>query len=196
MASTDLTQLLVAWSSGKPEALDEIMPLVYNELRRLAHSQLRRESERCVLQTTALVHEAYLRLVDQSHASYQNRAQFFGVAAQLMRRILCDLARAEKAQKRGGAVKPILLTEESVAPEHPVEQPVDLQDLDEALDRLARHDPEQARIVELRYFGGLTVEEVAQVVQVSPATVKREWTHAKAWLGKQLRESRPGIAPR
>ena len=178
-----ITQLLVAWSGGRREALDDLLPLVYDELRRLASRYLRHESPDHTLQPTALVHEAYLRLVDQRRVRWRNRAHFYGIAAQIMRRILVDHARAQRAEKRGAGWERVPLIEE----EMPASAgDVDVLALDEALARLAAFDPQQAQIVELRYFGGLTIDEVAEVVGVSAATVVREWTIAKAWLRAEL----------
>jgi RNA polymerase sigma factor (TIGR02999 family) len=175
----EVTQLLIAWSSGHEEALTGLMPLVYDELRRLANHYLRRERPDHTLQPTALVHEAYLRLVDQPGVTWQNRAHFFGIAANLMRQVLVNHALSHKAAKRGGAEVKLPLDE---AVSVTKQQDVDLVALDEALSRLAVLDPQQSRIVELRFFGGLTIEEAAEVLRISPATVKREWTTAKAWL--------------
>jgi|SRR5690606_1493637 len=158
------------------EALDELLPLVYNELRRLAGSFLNREHA-VSIQTTELVHEAYFRLTQQRSVDWSNRGQFFAIAAQAMRRILIDAARARKASKRGVEKVPI-----SEAPSISIEVDQDLLDLDEALRELAEFDPDQARLVELRYFGGLTIEQTAEVIGVSPATVKREWSIARVWL--------------
>lgn len=158
------------------EALDELLPLVYNELRRLAGSFLNREHA-VSIQTTELVHEAYFRLTQQRSVDWTNRGQFFAIAAQAMRRILIDAARARKASKRGVEKVPI-----SEAPSISIEVDRDLLDLDEALRELAEFDPDQARLIELRYFGGLTIEQTAEVIGVSPATVKREWSIARAWL--------------
>jgi RNA polymerase sigma-70 factor, ECF subfamily len=180
----EVTRILHAWGSGDQHAVDKLMPLVYGELRRLARQYMRRERPGHTLQPTALVHEAYLRLVDQHAVKWQNRAHFFGVAAQLMRRILVDYARRHQAAKRGGAVFKVSLDEAFAATEQRSE---DVVGLDEALNRLAAMDPRQERVVELRLFSGLTVEETAEVLHVSPATVKREWTTAKAWLSRELR---------
>lgn len=159
------------------------MPMVYEELRRQARRYLRGEQPGHTLQTTGLVHEAYLRLVDQRQSHWQNRAQFFGVAAQMMRRVLIDHARSKHAAKRGGSGIHVTLEDATV----PVEQRgVELIELDEALTRLAALDPQQGRVVELRYFTGLGIEETAQVLGISPATVKREWTMARAWLRREL----------
>jgi RNA polymerase sigma factor (TIGR02999 family) len=178
-----VTDLLVAWGGGRRDAFDELLPLVYGELRRVAAGQLRRESGGHILQPTALVHEAYLRLVDQRRVRWRNRAQFYGIAAQLMRRVLVDHARAQASAKRGGAVKCVPFVEDEVPGESPG---VDVAALDEALGRLAAFDERQARIVELRFFGGLTIEEAAEVLGLSDATVVREWTVARAWLRSEL----------
>jgi RNA polymerase sigma factor (TIGR02999 family) len=174
--------MLADLSNGDQSALDQLMPLVYDELRHLADSYLRRERADHTLQPTALVHEAYLRLVDQS-LHLQNRAHFFGVAAQIMRCILVDHARAHRSAKRGGAAQKLSLDAVAGLTE---EREVDLIALDDALRSLAAFDPQQSRIVELRYFGGLTIEEVAQVLGISPATVKREWHLARAWLHREI----------
>jgi len=167
------------------------MPVVYGELRRLAQHYLRRERPDHTLRATALVHEAYLRLVDQRAVTWQNRAHFFGVAAQLMRRILVDHARRHHAAKRGGTALKVSLNDVVLAAEERAE---DLVALDDALNRLAAMDPRQGRVVELRLFGGLTVEETAEVLRISPATVKREWTTAKAWLSREIRQGSRGEA--
>jgi RNA polymerase sigma factor (TIGR02999 family) len=182
----DVTRLLHDWRSGDATALNQLMPLVYDELKRIAAAYLRRESSGHTLQATALVNEAYLKLVDQTRADWQNRAQFFGVAAQLMRRILVDHVRERQAAKRGSGVERITFDAAL-----DVSQPhdVDLLALDDALSELGRFDPRQSRIVELRYFGGLEINETAEVLGISPATVKREWTSARAWLYNQLNRS-------
>ena len=180
----DVTRLLVEWSEGRQEALDSLMPVVYDELRRLARGYLARERTGHTLQPTALVNEAYLRLVDQRSVQWQNRAHFFGIAAQIMRRLLVDHARGAKAGKRGGGAAKVDLDHAADAAA-PV-QNVDLEELDRALDRLAKLDPRQSRIVELRYFAGATNEEAAEALGISVATVKREWTVARAWLRKEL----------
>ncbi|MDX6612120.1 MAG: hypothetical protein QOD75_1306 [Blastocatellia bacterium] len=178
-----VTQLLMDWSAGDQEALNQLMPLVYRELRRLAHQHLNRENPGRTLQTTDLVHEAYLRLVDQKRTRWQNRAHFYGVAAQLMRRILVDRARHRRRAKRGGGVAMVSLDETAVV----VPQPkVDMIAFDEALTRLARLDQRKARIVELRYFGGLSVAESAELLKISAVTVMRDWKTAKAWLHREL----------
>ena len=179
----EVTRLLLQWGDGRTEALDALMPLVYDELRSLARAYLRREGTGHTLQPTALVNEAYLRLVDQQRVQWQNRAHFFGIAAQIMRRLLVDHARASKAEKRGGGAMKVDL-EHALAVAAP-EQQVDLEELDRALDRLAQFDDRQRRIVELRYFAGATHEETSEALGISVATVKREWTLARAWLKKE-----------
>ncbi|MDX2152695.1 MAG: sigma-70 family RNA polymerase sigma factor [Bryobacteraceae bacterium] len=180
---SDVTQLLVDWSKGNHQALEQLMPLVYDELRRLADYYLRRERSDHTLQGTALVHEAYLRLVDQNRVQWQNRAHFFGVAAQMLRRILVDHARAHRTAKRGGGALTLALDEAIGTPE---QKDLDLVALDDALNGLAQLDAQQAKIVELRYFSGLTIEETAEVLDISPATVKRDWVVAKAWLFREV----------
>jgi len=177
---TGITQLLIAWGDGEREALDQLVPLVYDDLRRLAAGYMGRETPGHALQPTALVHEAYVRLIDQRRVQWRNRAHFFGVAANMMRRILVDDARKRRAGKRGGAAERITLTGDDIAA--PEQHDIDVLALHEALERLASFDPQQERIVELRYFGGLTIEETAEVIGMSPATIVREWTIAKAWL--------------
>jgi RNA polymerase sigma factor (TIGR02999 family) len=184
-----VTALLHAWTDGDLDAREQLMPLVYDELRRRAAACLRREPPRHMLQPTALVHEAYLRLVDQKHAAWQNRAQFFAVAAEMMRRILVDWARARRAAKRSGR-RPRLTLDPALADPRP-SSVVDVIDLDRALTRLAAFDARKSRIAELRFFAGLTVEETCEVLQVSPKTVERDWQTARAWLFKMLSE-RPG----
>lgn len=179
LSSKEITQMLVEWSNGHQEVLEQLMPLVYDELRRLAAYYFYRERSDHTLQPTALVHEAYLRLVDQTKVRWQNRAHFFGIAAHLMRQILVNHALSHRAAKRGGTALRLTLDE---AAGFSKEQGLDLVVLDEALTRLAALDPQQSRTVELRFFGGLTIEETAEVLRISPATVKREWTMAKAWL--------------
>ncbi len=182
--SKEITEMLHDWSDGKQEALDELLPYVYNELRRQASRYLRRERIGHTLQTTALIHEAYLKLIDQRTVNWQNRAHFFGIAAQAMRRILVDYAKARHREKRGGAGENLPL--EEVALMMSGEKGVDLVALDEALSRLAEFDERQARIVELRYFSGLSIEETAEVLHISPATVKSDWNVAKAWLRHEI----------
>jgi RNA polymerase sigma factor (TIGR02999 family) len=181
---TDVTALLVDWGKGDKETLNKLMPLVYDELRRLASRHLRHERPGHTLQTTALVHEAYLSLVDQKNANWQNRVQFFAAAAQVMRHILVDYARSRRAFKRGGDYSRLSLNEAVLSSE---EKDPDLLTLSEALDSLAAIDPQQSRVVELRVFGGLTVDETAEALGVSARTVKREWSMAKAWLHKRIR---------
>lgn len=179
-----VTQLLVRWGDGDQAALDELMPLVQRELHRLAKNYLRRERVNHTLQPTALVNEAYLKLVDQNNARWQNRAQFFGVAAQLMRRILVDHARSHQAQKRGGSDQQRLsLTNVESATDGPN---LDLLALHEALNELAEIDPQQSRIVELKFFGGLSIEETSEVLGIGHATVERDWKMARAWLRRKL----------
>ena len=184
-APQNVTQWLINWRNGNQEALAHMLPLVYDELRRLAKRYLQRERPNHTLQATALVHEAYLRLVDQRLAQWQNRAHFFGVAAQVMRRILVDHARNQQADKRGGGAAKLSLDDAVGLVEA---REVDLVALDDALTTLATLDERQSRIVELRFFGGLTVEEVAEVVGISPATVKRDWSMARAWLYRALQK--------
>jgi RNA polymerase sigma factor (TIGR02999 family) len=179
----NITELLVGYQGGDKEALDQLMPIVYDELRRQAARYLRREQAGHTLQTTALIHEAYVRLVDQRNVQWQNRAHFFGIAAQLMRRILVDHARTKKRVKRGGSKVQVSLADATVATTGP---DLDIVALDEALERLEKLDQQQSRVVELRYFSGLTVEETAEVMGISTATVKREWSVARAWLHREL----------
>jgi RNA polymerase sigma-70 factor (ECF subfamily) len=180
-----VTALLVEWQNGSQSALDRLMPLVYAELRLIAGRYLSREAPSHTLQSTALVHEAYLRLIDQRRVKWQNRAHFFGIAAQMMRRILVDHARQQHRLKRGGAAT-MLSLDEAMAATEPAGD-VDLIALDEALNSLTTLDQRGARIVELRFFSGLTIEETAAVLGVSPGTVKREWSTARAWLYRELR---------
>ncbi len=180
---TDVTRLLLSWSSGDKNALNEIVPLVYRELRRLAAAYLRRERYDHTLQPTALVHEAYLRLVDQGRIDCHTRAQFFGIAANLMRQILVNHAKRRQAVKRGGGNR-VSLDEVAIVSQQP--QEVSLIALDDALEKLALLDPRQCRIVELRFFGGLTEDEIAELVGVSPFTVKRDWRIARAVLYDEL----------
>ena len=182
-AQPNITELLAGYGRGDKEALDRLMPIVYDELRRQAARYLRREQAGHTLQTTALIHEAYVRLVDQRNVQWQNRAHFFGIAAQLMRRILVDHARTKKRVKRGGSGVRVSLGEANVAARG---EDLDVVALDEALNRLARIDEQQSRVVELRFFSGLTVEETAEAMGISPATVKRDWSMAKAWLHREL----------
>jgi RNA polymerase sigma factor (TIGR02999 family) len=181
--SQNVTQLLIGWSNGDREALDALLPVVYEELRKQAANYLRRERVGHTLQTTALIHEAYLKLIDQKNVHWQNRAHFFGIAAQLMRRILVDHARTKKRAKRGGSNIRVSFNEANVLAPN---QNLDIVALDEALERLSEIDEQQSRIVELRFFSGLTVEETAAVLAISPATVKRDWRMAKAWLHREI----------
>jgi RNA polymerase sigma factor (TIGR02999 family) len=180
----DVTRLLKAWSNGDQQALNDLLPAVYQEVRKLAQSYLRRERSDHTLQPTALVNEAYLRLVDQRDVHWNSRSHFFGIAAQVMRRILVDHARMRNADKRGSGDRPRVLDEAlEVAA---IDENLDLVALDDALKTLAELDPRQARVVELRFFGGLSIEETAEVVGLSPATVKREWVGARTWLRREL----------
>ena len=180
----EVTKLLAELSQGKDEAASRLIPLVYSELRRLAAGYMRRERPDHTLQPTALVHEAYMKLLQQRSVEWQSRAHFYGIAAQIMRRILVDHARAHLRDKRGSGQTPVVLDETVMfAPEHSH----DLLKLDEALERLVQLDPRQSKIVELRFFGGLTVEETAELLEISPKTVKRDWSMAKAWLHGELK---------
>jgi len=179
----EVTQLLIAWSSGDKAALDKLMPLIHQELRRLAHRYMSRERPGHTLQTTALVNEAYVRLVNRKNVHWQNRAHFFAIAAELMRTILVDHARSHAFAKRGGGARNITLDEAMVVSQ---QRAAEVVALDEGLKELAAIDPQQSRIVELRFFGGLTIEEIAEVLGLSPATIKREWSTAKAWLYHEL----------
>jgi len=183
--SENVTQLLIAWGRGDEAARDELIPLVYETLRRIARHQLRGERAGHTLETTALINEAYLKLVEQT-VSWQNRAHFFGIAARLMRQFLVDYARTRQRLKRGGDMKQISLT---AAAQIAQEQAVDLLVLDEALESLAEVDPQSSQIVELRFFGGLTIEETAQVMGISTPTVERGWRAARAWLQTELSPS-------
>ncbi len=182
-SSQEVTELLLAWNSGDESALDKLMPLVYDELHRLAHRYLGGERAGHVLQTTALVNEAYLRLIDASRVQWQNRAHFFAVSAQLMRRVLVDFARARQYQKRGGGAQQVALEEALVVSN---ERGAELIALDDALRTLAAADERASKVVELRFFGGLSIEETAEVLRVSPETVKRDWQWAKVWLLREL----------
>ena len=180
-----VTQLLIRSSRGDRAALDEMLPLVYGELRRLANYYLKKERRGHTLQPTALVHEAYMRLVDQRQVDWKNRAQFFGLAAEMMRRILINHARDRMAAKRGSDAQRVSL---SAIAEFTPKRDTDLVDLDEALNQLTAMDERKSRIVELKFFGGLTTEEIAEVLQVSVATVKREWSLARAWLLRWMKD--------
>src|SRR6266487_2510607 len=182
-APHEVTQLLIDWGNGNRSALDKLMPLVDRELHRLAHSYMRRENPGHTLQTTALVNEAYLKLIDQKRTHWQNRAHFFGIAAQIMRRILLNYARDQHRAKRGGKAIQVSLSEAAVIS---LEKTRELIALDEALKRLAAVDERKSQVVELRYFGGLDVEEAAEVLKVSPITILRDWKFAKAWLVREM----------
>jgi len=185
-SSVDVTQLLVSWSEGDKSAEKELFSLVYKELRRLAHRYMLRENPGNTLQTTALVNEAYLRLIDGQRANWHNRAHFFGFSAQLMRHILVDLARAKRYQKQGGEIRKVVLDEGLVMSKM---KDRDLVVLDDALNALAKVDARKSKVVELRFFGGLSVEETAEFLKVSPDTVLRDWRLAKAWLLRELKKS-------
>lgn len=184
--SSEVTQLLLAWSEGDRAALDELAPLVYRELKKIAEGYLRRERFEHSLQPTALAHEAFIKLIDQQHVRWQNRAHFYGIAAQAMRRILVDHARARLAEKRGSGGVVVSLDEALNVSDGRAGQ---LVALDEALETMARLDPQQSKVVELKYFGGMTLEETAEVLGVSRATVIREWQMAKAWLYSELNKN-------
>jgi RNA polymerase sigma factor (TIGR02999 family) len=179
----DVTKLLEAWSDGKQEALDELLPLVYDELRRMAKRYMNSQPSGHTLQTTALIHEAYLKLADQKEKRWQNRAHFFAVAASAMRHILVDHARARQAEKRGGATEIISLEDVAIISN---ERAAEIVALDDALKNLFALEDRKGRVVELRYFGGLSVEETAEVLKVSPETVMRDWRFAKTWLLREL----------
>ena len=182
-SSPQVTQLLIAWGQGDEAARDELVPLVYEELHRLAHRHMRKERPGATLQTSALVNEAYLRLIDQKFVKWQNRAHFFGIAAQMMRRILVDYARSRGNQKRGGRVLRITLDEASAVVR---DRATEVVALDDALVGLTQLDPRKSKIVELRFFAGLNIDETAEVLGVSPGTVMRDWTLAKAWLRREM----------
>lgn len=186
LAPQDVTQLLKDWSGGDQTAADKLMPLVYEELRHLAHQYMRREKPGQTLQTSALVNEAYLRLVKQSEIQWESRAHFFGIAARLMRQILVDQARRRNFAKRGGGAIRVSLNDATAATH---EQSASVVALDDALKTLEQTDPRKSQIVELRFFGGMSIEETAEALKVSPGTVMREWTFARAWLRNQM--SRP-----
>lgn len=183
MTPDKVTQLLGELAGGNRTVVDALAPLIYQELKKIAGSHLRRERPGHTLQATALVNEAYLKLIDQKDASWQNRAHFFGVASQIMRRILLDYAKSQKRAKRGGGAHKTSLDEALVVAE---DRASDLVNIDEALTRLGELDPRQAKVVELRFFGGLSVEETAEVMGISAPTVKREWAMARAWLHREL----------
>jgi len=183
MGAPNVTRLLLELSGGNRAVVDELTPMVYQELKRIAGAQLRNERPGHTLQATALVHEAYIKLIDQRDVSWQNRAHFFGIAAQMMRRILLDYAKSKLRAKRGGGARKTSLDEALVVAE---DRASDLVRIDEALTRLEALDARQAKVVELRFFGGLTVEEAAEALGISAPTVKREWAMAKAWLHREL----------
>lgn len=185
----DVTQLLIAWSNGDQAARDQLMSAVYPELHRLAHHYMKRESPGHTLQTSALVNEAFLKLVDQRNVKWQNRAHFLGIAAQLMRRILVDYARQRRHAKRGGGAQQISLDEGLFVSD---QRSAEVVELSEALDRMAEFDQRKAQTVELRFFGGLSIEETAEVLAVSPGTVMRDWTLAKAWLRREMSNDASG----
>lgn len=189
-AASDLTQLLLAWRRDDPASSEQLLRAIYDELHRQAARAMRREEPAHTLQATALVNEAYLRLIDQRRVQWRNRAHFFGIAAQLMRRILVDHARARQAAKRGGGERALSLSKADMAGIDVHDDAVDVLALHEALERLSAMDAEQARLVELRYFSGLSIEETAEALGVSPATVKREWATARAWLRRELSGAR------
>lgn len=182
-SSNPVTELLVRWRGGDRHALEELMPLVYDELRRLAHYYLRQERSDHTLQSTALVHEAYLRLAGQNAPQWQNRAHFFGIAAHIMRQILVEYARSRGAAKRGGSACKLTLDAAAATPQ---QMDVDVVALDKALNELSELDAQQSRIVELRFFGGLTIDDTSEVLGISPATVKRDWVTARAWLYRAM----------
>jgi RNA polymerase sigma factor (TIGR02999 family) len=182
-SSEDVTQLLIAWGKGDESARDQLMPLVYDELHRLAHKHIRKERPGHTLQTSALVNEAFVRLVDQKDVQWQNRTHFFAIAAQMMRRILVDYARSRRYAKRGGNARQVTLNEDLIMSD---QRSADVVALDEALGELAGIDERKGKVVELRFFGGLSIEETADVLAVSPGTVMRDWTLAKAWLKRAM----------
>jgi len=184
---SDITGLLIAWCNGDQTALDRLVPLVEKELHRLAHHYMYRERPGHTLQTTALVNEAFLRLMDQKRVRWQNRAHFFGIAAQIMRRILLNYARDQNRVKRGGGAIELSLSEVDVMSD---EKSVELVALDDALKRLALVDERKSKVVELRYFGGLSIEETAEVLKVSPITVMRDWNMARAWLAREIADEK------
>jgi RNA polymerase sigma factor (TIGR02999 family) len=182
-SATDLTRLLQEWKGGDAKALDALVPLVYKELRRLAHFQLRHERADHTLQSAALVHEAYLRLVGLNPPQWESRTHFFAIAAQLMRQILVDYARRHRTAKRGGSVCKVPVEDAAMTPK---KKDVDVIALDDALQALARIDPRQSRVVELRFFAGLSLEEISQALEIAPATAQRDWTAARAWLHREI----------
>jgi RNA polymerase sigma factor (TIGR02999 family) len=182
-SSHEVTELLAAWGKGDEVARDHLMSLVYDELHRLAHRYMKRESPGHTLQTSALVNEAFVRLIDQKNVQWQSRAHFFGIAAQMMRRILVDYARSRNYAKRGGGARQVSLDEGLIVSD---ERTAEVVNVHEALERLAAFDPRKSQIVELRFFGGLSIDETAEVLAVSPGTVMRDWTLAKAWLRREM----------
>jgi RNA polymerase sigma factor (TIGR02999 family) len=183
MSQGDVTDTFFRWRSGDPKALEVLVPLLYDEVHSLAESYLRRERPGHTLQATALAHEAFIRLMSQREVTWQNRAHFMGLVAQAMRRVLADYARRHRAQKRGGGQAPVTMEAGDIADNRDVAA----DDLDTALEDLARLEPRQARVVEMRFYGGLSIEETAEVLGTSPATVKRDWAVARAWLHRELR---------
>ena len=191
MPSDAVTQLLIAWGNGEEPARDQLMTLVYQELHRLAHRHIRKERPGHTLQTSALVNEAFVRLVDQKNVHWQSRAHFFAIAAEMMRRILVDYARSRRFAKRGGDARQVTLNEDLIAPD---QKNAEVIALDEALNELANIDDRKRKVVELRFFGGLSIEETAEVLAVSPGTVMRDWTLAKAWLKRAMtQDNTPAI---
>ena len=180
----EISRILQEWSDGGTDVSEKLMPLIYDELRRQASRYMRRERIGHTLQTTALIHEAYLKLIDKPDVNWQNRAHFFGVAAQVMKRILVDHAKSKRREKRGGIAENLPLDEARFVISEG--KSVDLIALDEALTRFAKFDPQQAKIVELKYFAGMQIEEIAEALRISPTTVKREWNSAKAWLHSEI----------
>ncbi|NLD38195.1 MAG: sigma-70 family RNA polymerase sigma factor [Desulfatiglans sp.] len=184
-SSQEVTHLLIAWREGEKDALDKLIPLVYEELRHLAHNYMRGERKCHTLQTTALVNEAYLKLLDCSRVNWQNRAHFLAITAQLMRRILVDYARSKRSYKRGGAAERISLDEFKLVSRN---TDPDLIEIDEALESLKQVDARKCQVVELRFFGGMTAEETAEVLDISPDTVLRDWKFSRAWLAREMKQ--------
>jgi len=191
-SSNDVTQLLVAWGNGDQAALEQLMPLVYSELHRLAHRHIKKERPGHTLQTSALLNEAFLRLVDQRDVHWQSRVHFFGIAAQMMRRILVDYARSRRYAKRGGDARQVTFDEELIVSR---QLSADVIELHDALNELAAIDERKSKVVELKFFGGLSIEETAEVLGVSPGTVMRDWTLAKAWLRLAMESHRINATP-
>ncbi len=185
-----ITELLIAWNSGDESSLEHLLPVVETELRKIAHNYMRRENGNHTLQTTALVNEAYLKLIDQTRAGWQNRAHFFAISAQIMRRILLNHARDRVAGKRGGGAEHVELEEAVILTK---EKSAELIALDEALNKLAEFDKTKSRIVELLYFGGMTIDETTEVLGIAPSTVSAHWKVARAWLGKEIRGEKAGM---